>query len=292
MMALGSPLSFAAARTAMLHDGLNPGDLILARYLIAGPLMLPVLLYFGVSNLTGIGWKRGAILALLGGPLFALLQTAGLAYAPLGHGGVITPAAVAIISTALAAIVLRERPGIIRLAGSGLMIVGIVLIGWDGLRGTGGPMTWFGDLLFLGAAVALALFSVMVRIWRIDALRAITVVSVLAAAVTTPGYVVVSGTARLSALSLGTLLFQGLVQGGVHGILATLGFTHAVRVLGVSRAMFFAAAVPVVSLLIGVPLLHELPTAQQWLGVGLASLGLLAAVLLPGLLGRWRYAKL
>jgi hypothetical protein len=82
LMSLGAPLSFAAARSAMLSDGLTPGDLILLRYLVAGPLMLPVLFYFGVSDCAGLSWRRGIILAFLGGPSFALLQTAGLAVAP------------------------------------------------------------------------------------------------------------------------------------------------------------------------------------------------------------------
>jgi AraC-like DNA-binding protein len=57
LMSLGAPLSFAAARGAMLNDGLTAGDLILVRYLVAGPLMLPVLFYFGVSRLAGLGWR-------------------------------------------------------------------------------------------------------------------------------------------------------------------------------------------------------------------------------------------
>jgi len=81
LMSLGAPLSFAAARGAMLNDGLTAGDLILVRYLVAGPLMLPLLFYFGVSGLAGFGWRRGIILAVLGGPSLTLLQTTGLAYA-------------------------------------------------------------------------------------------------------------------------------------------------------------------------------------------------------------------
>ncbi len=226
-MSLGAPLSFAAARGAMLNDGLTPSDLILLRYLVAGPLMLRVLIYFGVSDLAGLGWRRGVIFAALGGPSFTLLQTAGLAFAPLAHGGVITPAAVAIISTVLATVMLHERPGLVRLAGSGLLLVGIVLIGWDGLRAASGQKVCLGDLLFLAAAVAWALFSVLVRRWRVDALRAITVVSTLSALVTVPVYLATIGTAHILALPRDALLTQGLVQGGMHGVLATLGFSHA-----------------------------------------------------------------
>jgi len=56
--------------------------------------------------------------------------------------------------------------------------------------------------------------------------------------------------------------------------------------LGVSRGVIFAAVVPVISVLMGIPLLHENPSLQQWFGVGVATTGLLAAILLPGLLGR------
>ena len=85
LMSLGSPLSFAAARGAMLSGGLTPGELVLVRYLVAGPLMLPVLIYFGVSGFAGIGWRRRIILVVLGGPSFTLLQTADLVMAIAVH---------------------------------------------------------------------------------------------------------------------------------------------------------------------------------------------------------------
>jgi len=112
------------------------------------------------------------------------------------------------------------------------------------------------------------------------------VVSVLSALVTVPGYFALSNTAHILVLPRGALLAQGLVQGGLRGVLAILGFTHAIRVLGVGRAVLFAAVVPVVSVLVGIPLLHEIPTLQQWLGVGIATTGLLAAIPLSGLLAR------
>lgn len=126
----------------------------------------------------------------------------------------------------------------------------------------------------------------LLRHWRVDALRAIAVVSVLSALAIVPGYLAVFGTTHIVALPRCALLPQALLQGGLHAVLATLGFTHAIRVLDVSRAVFFAAVVPVVSVLIGIPLLHEIPSLKQWLGVGVATTGSLAAILLPGLLGR------
>ncbi|MEJ0017610.1 MAG: DMT family transporter [Acetobacteraceae bacterium] len=280
VLALGAPISFAAARAGILA-GITPGDLVLLRYLVAGLLLLPVLLYLGIGNLAGIGWGRGAILLLTGGPVFALLQTGGYAYAPLAHGGVIAPAGVTIFSTIIAAVALHERLSRSHLLGAGLVILGIVLIGCEGLRAASGERIWMGDMLFVASAIPWATFTVLVRYWRLEAVRVITVVSVLSISVTLPAYLAVAGTNHLLSLPMGELSTQALVQGGVQGILAMLGYTHAIRVLGVSRAVLFPAAVPAVSVLIGIPLLGEIPSMAQWLGLTLVTIGLLAAAGVP-----------
>ena len=48
-MALGASLSFAAARAGIL-GGLLAVDMIFARFIVAGLIMLPVLLRFGVRT--------------------------------------------------------------------------------------------------------------------------------------------------------------------------------------------------------------------------------------------------
>jgi drug/metabolite transporter (DMT)-like permease len=276
VLALGAPISFAAARAGIL-GGMTPADLILMRYLVAGLVLLPVLLHLGVANLAGIGWGRGAVLLLTGGPVFALLQTGGYAFAPLAHGGVIAPAGVTILSTAIAAVALHERLSRSHVMGAGLAVLGILLIGWEGLTAASGTRTWIGDLLFVASTVPWAVFTVLVRYWRLDAVRVITVVSVLSMAVTLPAYLAVVGVNHLLSLPIHALAAQGLIQGGMQGVLATLGYTHAIRVLGVSRAVLFPAAVPAVSVLIGIPALGEIPSSMQWLGLALVTTGLLAA---------------
>ena len=90
IMALGASLSFAAARAGIL-GGLQAVDLIFARFIVAGAIMLPLLLHFGLRDLAGIGVKRALVLTVLGGAPFALLQTGGYGFATLAHGAVIAP---------------------------------------------------------------------------------------------------------------------------------------------------------------------------------------------------------
>jgi drug/metabolite transporter (DMT)-like permease len=274
-MALGASLSFAAARAGIV-DGLGAADLIFARYLVAGAIMLPALLYWGLPTLAGIGLGRSLALTLLGGAPFALLQTGGYEYAPLAHG------------TIGAAIFLRERLGRSHLAGAAVVLLGIGLIGWDGIvqsAAAAGGQAWLGDLLFFASSILWAGFTLLLRHWRLSALRATAVVAVLSMVVATPAYLLWKGTDHLMALPLGALAFQGLVQGGLQGVVTMIAYSQAVVLLGVSRAVLFPAVVPAVSVLVGIPIVGEIPGALQFAGLVLVTVGLLITI---GMVGRFR----
>ena len=204
IMALGASLSFASARAGIL-GGLGAVDMIFARYVVAGAIMLPLLLRYGLRDFAGIGLRRSLILTGLGGAPFALLQTGGYGYAPLAHGAVIAPATVTIVSTIGAALFLRERLGRNHLMGAAIVLAGIVLIGWDGLIQPSGERAWIGDLMCFGSSVLWAGFTLLLRQWRVPAVRATAVVSVLSCLVSTPGYLLVMGWAHLQALPLGAI---------------------------------------------------------------------------------------
>ena len=277
IMALGASLSFAAARAGIL-GGLQAIDLIFARFLVAGAIMLPLLLRFGVRDLAGIGIGRALVLTALGGTFFALLQTGGYGYAPLAHGAVIAPATVTIVSTIGAALFLRERLGRNHLTGAAIVLVGIVLIGWDGLIQPSGERAWLGDLMFFASSVLWAGFTLLLRHWRVPAVRATAVVSVLSCLISTPGYLLLMGWAHLQAPPLGMLAFQGLVQGGLQGAITMIAYGQAVVLLGVSRAVLFPAIVPAASVLVGIPIVGEIPSVLQIAGLCCVTLGLLVTI--------------
>lgn len=287
-MALAASLSFAAARAGIV-GGLDAADLIFARYLFAGAVMLPLLLYWGLPTLAGIGLGRALVLTLLGGAPFALLQTGGYQFAPLAHGAIIAPSTVTIVSTIGAAIFLRERLGRAHLGGAAVVLLGIGLIGWDGLAQAtahAGGQAWLGDLLFFASSLLWAGFTLLLRHWRLSALRATAVVAVLSMLVATPVYLLSKGMDHLMALPLATLAFQGVVQGGLQGVITMVAYSQAVVLLGVSRAVLFPAIVPAISVLVGIPIVGEIPGALQVAGLVLVTIGLLITI---GILGRVRF---
>ncbi len=283
IMALGASLSFAAARAGIL-GGLGAADMIFARYVVAGAIMLPLLLRYGLRDLAGLGLRRALILTALGGAPFALLQTGGYAFAPLAHGAVIAPSTVTIVSTIGAAVFLHERLSRGHVVGATIVLGGILLIGWDGLAQPAGERAWLGDLLFFASSVLWAGFTLLLRHWRVPALRATAVVAVLSFMLTTPLYLAMLGLDHLRNLPLGMLVLQGLVQGGLQGAITMVAYSQAVIFLGVSRAVLFPAIVPAMSVLVGIPIVGEIPGVLQISGLGLVTLGLLTTV---GLLRRF-----
>lgn len=283
IMALGASLSFAAARAGIL-GGLGAADMIFARYVVAGAIMLPLLLRYGLRDLAGLGLRRALILTALGGAPFALLQTGGYAFAPLAHGAVIAPSTVTIVSTIGAAVFLHERLSRGHVVGATIVLGGILLIGWDGLAQPAGERAWLGDLLFFASSVLWAGFTLLLRHWRVPALRATAVVAVLSFMLTTPLYLAMLGLDHLRNLPLGMLVLQGLVQGGLQGAITMVAYSQAVIFLGVSRAVLFPAIVPAMSVPVGIPIVGEIPGVLQISGLGLVTLGLLTTV---GLLRRF-----
>ncbi len=278
IMALGASISFAAARAGIL-GGLAPDDMIFARYVVAGLVMLPFLIYWGLPTLAGIGWRRGLALLVTGGPLFAILQTGGYAFAPLAHGAVIAPSTVTILSTIAAGVFLGEVLTRSHIAGAALVLAGILMIGWQGIaRATPGETAWIGDSLFFLSSVLWAGFTVLIRYWRLDAVRATSVVAVLSLCVVVPGYLLYRGVDHLVSLPMGPLVFQGVVQGLVQSVITFMAYNRSIAVLGVSRAVLFPAIVPAMTVLIGIPALGEVPNALQTAGLVTVSIGMLVAV--------------
>lgn len=277
VLALGASLSFATARAGIL-SGLTPGDMILMRFGVSGLFLLRFWVGSGLPSLADVGWRRAAILTLRAGPGFALMQMGGYAFAPLAHGAVIHPASVTIISTVIAAVLLKERLSGAHLIGAALVIGGIVLISWQGLHTAAGEDSRIGDVLFFTSAIIWACFTVLVRHWRLHAIRTIAVISFLSLILMAPGYFAWYGMDHVRALPPGALALQGLVQGFGQGVLAITAYSQAIRVLGVSRAVLFPAMVPAVSIVIGIPIVGEVPNAFQIAGLLLVTAGLLSAV--------------
>lgn len=282
-VALAGGSYLALGRTGII-SGFGPADLTLLRFGVAAFVLLPVLMRAGIGGFAGIGWRRGLALTLAGGPLFSLLQASDFLFAPLVHGAVIMPACVTGFGMLFGAFILGERAGPGRLLGAIVMLAGLLLLGGEGLIAAR-PGGWIGDLMFAGAALLWSTYTVLLRHWRVDALRATASVSMVSLVVFLPVWWFAAGWSHIAALPVSALLLQALGQGFIAGVVLVVAFGRAVLLLGVGRAALFPALVPAVAMLVGVPLTGEWPDLPQTAGLVLVSVGLLIAIGAFSLLG-------
>jgi drug/metabolite transporter (DMT)-like permease len=271
---VGAAIFWAGGLAAARHGvaiGLSPFDIAFHRYVWAGFAFLPSVLSQGARDLNGVGWGRGAMLALLGGPGQAVVSVTGFLLVPLAHGAVIQPSCAALAGMFLAPVVLGEKLPRVRIYGAIAIVAGLAVIGREALS-TIGAHGLLGDFTFAVAGVMFATFGILLRLWRINPMRATAVISTLTLFYI-PIHAVAFGFDRMIAAGWAENLLQVVVQGVFSGPGAIYLFARSVVLLGASRAAVFPSLVPGFTLLVGYVALGEQPTLAQLAGLAIVLYG-------------------
>jgi drug/metabolite transporter (DMT)-like permease len=263
----------AVTKLSMANHALTAWDITALRFGVGGLILLPLFVRRGLGTMR---WPHALLLACGAGAPYALLTAGGLAFAPAGHMGVMTPSTMLLFSTLGSWLILNDRLTASRLLGVVTISGGLLMLGWDGLSNHG-DRAWIGDLMFVVGGLFWASYTIGSRAWRVEPLHATAIVAVLSLLFYIPPYLVASG-AQLAAAPWREILIQGVFQGVLSAVVALLLYTRSVALLGAARGAVFAALVPSFSLLIAIPLLHEVPTPLQTIGVVLVTLGMLFAL--------------
>jgi drug/metabolite transporter (DMT)-like permease len=271
---VGAAVVWAAGFVAARHGisaGFAPADIVFHRFVWGGFLFLPLVVRAGLSDLGGLGWPKGLLLTLAGGPTFSFFSYAGFLFVPLAHGGLIQPSTVALGGLVLASLVLKEKLPAQRAFGAVIIIAGLAVIGGEALRsiGTHGLV---GDLSFVTAGLMFATFTTLLRLWRVAPTRAVAITSVISL-IDIPVHWLLFGFERMWALGLLANLLQAVMQGLLAGPGATYLFARAVLLLGGGRGAVFPTLVPGFTLLIGFLVLGEMPSLAQLAGLAIVMLG-------------------
>lgn len=271
---IGAAVFWAAGFVAARHGvdvGFTPADITFHRCFWAGLLLLPLAWRDGLADLNGVGWGRGIVLTILGGIGISFASYSGFPLVPLGHGGIIQPSTAALLGLLLAAVVLHERLPPQRAAGAAIIVLGLIVIGSEAVT-TIGAHGVAGDLLFVLAGVQFGTFGMLLRKWRVPAVRAMVVVSVLSMAIL-PIYGFAVGFGRLIGHGFWENALQAVMQGLLAGPGAIYLFTRSVVLLGASRAAVFPTLVPPFVLLIGWLVLGLVPSLLQLIGLVIVLAG-------------------
>jgi drug/metabolite transporter (DMT)-like permease len=264
---------FVDARYA-IRQGLSVYDLVALRFGVAGAIGFCVLLRVGLRDLGGLGWRRGATLAVLAGSPYSLAMIGGLHFAPVAHGALLNPGLNLIASTFFGIWLLGERHPVFRFLGMAVVTGGLAMIGWDGLRAVG-ERFWIGDLLFAATGIAWGLFGTLSRRWAMAPLTTIAAIAFVSLPYL-PFYACFLAP-TLNHVSFPWLAFHGFYQGVLQSFIGILGYAYAAQVLGPSRTALATALVPVTGIVAAIPFLGEWPHPLQWTGLAVVVAGMVLA---------------
>jgi drug/metabolite transporter (DMT)-like permease len=262
--------SFIVVSRLGVRTSLTPWDVAAIRFTVAGILLLPYLLRRGIA-VGRLGWAGVvAIVAGCGAPM-VLLVNAGLLFAPASHGGALFPGVMPLMVAILAATILKEPFPPRTWVGLVTIVAGAIGIVW-GSGGAANSAQAIGHAMFLLAGLAWAGYTVAMRRARLDGLHAAAIAAGGSLALYLPVYVGIAGASVFKAPWLDIAL-QAVVQGLLTAIVALLLYGRMVSLLGATSGAAFVALTPVLTGLIGIPVLGEWPTAIDWVAIALISAG-------------------
>jgi drug/metabolite transporter (DMT)-like permease len=252
--------SYPVATRAAVTGPFTPHELVTLRFGVGALLFAPyVLLYW--RQVTRSAWLQGVPLTLFHGAGMAALAICGMQLAPATHAAALGPGVAPAWVALLGFLVFAQRPTRRAVAGAALCVAGVLLLAfWSASGMTLSVLA--GDAMFLGASALAALYVLQLRRCGIAAIQGAAIVCLYSASVVVP-YYLWTASDTLARIAPGELVWQVLWQGVLIGCVAVVALNHAIARLGAERSSALVAMVPVLTALLALVFLGEVPSAAE-----------------------------
>lgn len=262
--------SYPVATRAGVTGSFAAEELVTLRFGVGALLFLPYLLlhFRGISR---DAWLRGVPLTLFQGAGMGTLVICGLQFAPANHQAALGPGVSPAWVALLGFLVFAKRPSPRIIAGAALCAIGVLALTCASAVKEN-PAVLAGDAMFLAASALGALYVLQLRNWGVGAMQAAAIVTIYSAAVVVPWHLW-SAPAPLWRVAPLELLWQTLWQGVLIGCVALVALNHAITRLGAERSSALVALVPVLSTMLALVFLGEIPSITEIVAILAISAG-------------------
>lgn len=262
-----------------LARGLESSDLTFLRFATAGVVTLPLIAQTMGRDHRGFTarWRAWMGVALLAGPLFGLLMFTALQWAPASHAAVFPFTAMSVMGTLMSTWFLGDRFTLRKCLGIGIVITGLIILsGLDPHSLQGRAL--LGDAIFIVAGSLWAGFGIVMRKNALEPLVATSFISLVALVTYVPVYLWAVGMERVLAAAPAVVWIEVLVQGLIAGVGTLYTYSKMVSILGAARAAVFPALAPGLAALIAWPVLNQVPSGMETVGLLISMVGLVVTV--------------
>jgi drug/metabolite transporter (DMT)-like permease len=252
--------SYPVATRAGLTGSFAPQELVTLRFGVGALLFLPYLLLHFRAIRPG-AWVRGVPLTLFQGAGMGALVIFGLQFAPANHQAALGPGVSPAWVALLGFLVFARRPSARIILGAALCAMGVLTLAcWSAAVQNEAVLA--GDAMFLAASALGALYVLQLRNWGVGAIQGAAIVSLYSAMVVIPWHLC-SAPEPLWRVAPLELLWQTLWQGVLIGCVALVALNHAIARLGAERSSALVASVPVLSAILALVFLGEVPSMAE-----------------------------
>lgn len=265
-----------AGRLGATTDALTIYDLAGLRMGVAVILAVPLLVRYYPWR---VRLRDHALVAFFGGAPFILMLFGGMVFAPVGHASVVMYGALPVFAALVAWAWVGERPGRWQWAGIATIVIGVGTVGWDAFTDGGVAGQWRGHLLFVGAALWVAIWYGSMRAGRLTVMQSLAALLIGNALIYVPIWLLFLPSTLLTA-PFGDIVMQSVVHGVFGAFLCIFGHAYAVRTIGPTRQAAVGSLVPALALFAAIPFLGEIPTGLNIAGALIVTVGILATVFL------------
>jgi drug/metabolite transporter (DMT)-like permease len=274
---------------------LNPFDIVYARICGASLILAPWGWWLvrrdrrtqpwagSLLGLSPLPLRQTLVAGFFGGLLYGMLAYSGFVFAPAGHASVLMPGSLPLWTALLAVLILGDRITPTRALGLVLIVVGDLMVGGKSLfHALDGSGVWRGDVLFILAAMVWSTYSVLVRHFALDAVRATIAITMLALLTYVPVYTVLAWLqwipANVFTAPWQDVAFQMVFQGVGSVVISGMTFTKMIQHFGPVRSTMITALVPGLSAISAVIFLGEPLGWNVLAGLALVTAGIVFGV--------------
>jgi drug/metabolite transporter (DMT)-like permease len=252
--------SYPVATRAAVTGSFGPHDLVTLRFGVGALLFVPYLLLHW-RNVGRSAWLQGVPLTLFHGAGMAGLAIAGMQLAPANHAAALGPGVSSAWVALLGFLIFAQRPSRRAVAGAALCVLGVLLLVFSSASERSLSVL-AGDAMFLAASALAALYLLQLRRWGVGTMQGAALVSLYSAFVVVP-YYLWSAPGTFARVAPAELLWQVLWQGVLIGCVALIALNHAISRLGAERSSALVALVPVLTAVLALVFLGEIPSTAE-----------------------------
>jgi drug/metabolite transporter (DMT)-like permease len=259
-------------RHAVTHD-LPPAAIGLVRFGVPALVLLPFSWRAGLFP-KGLSLAKGLGLLGSGAPFF-LIVALGMQFAPAAEIGPLLPGTMPLFVALIGWLVFGERLTGVRIVGFAMILAGIVCIGGYGVL-FAADGAWRGHCLLLTGACLWGIYTHAYRRSGLSALQAAALIGLWSFLILLP-FGLPALVQVLGKGLAGPILLQALLQGVLSGVAGIVLYGMAIDRLGASRAAAVSPLSIVLGALLAIPVLNEIPSPAAWIGIILATSGVVLA---------------